>query len=233
MANFRRRRLLEIAVPVSAVSLFSKLFPVRNARAATGGTSWKVAGNFLYACPCAAACPCDFNSPPTAGYCTVVVGWHIDSGRFGDVALDGLNAARMLHSPGDMADGHFKVAFYLDERANDAQREALKAIFSIKAGGAFAGMAKAVDEDLGVRFVPITVETSGRRRKMSIGTIADADVTAVAGRDGNEVVIDNLADYDGPLTIGKSSQTRYSDHNIHLEVSGKTGTFARFVLSSA
>jgi hypothetical protein len=69
----------------------------------------------------------------------------------------------MLHSPGHMANGNFRVAFYLDDRANAMQREALNAIFSIKSGGAFASGAKKVAQDLGVRFVPITIETSGRR----------------------------------------------------------------------
>jgi hypothetical protein len=131
-----------------------------------------------------------------------------------------------------MANGDFRVAFYLDERANAAQREALSAIFSVKPGGAFASMSNAVAQDLGLRFVPITYEESGKRWKASIGKIASADITAIPSRDGKEVVLDNLPDEIGPHVIGRSSHTTYKDHDIQLDVSGKTGAYMPFAFSS-
>jgi len=162
-------------------------------------------------------------------------GWHIDSGRYGETTLDGLNAVQMVHSAGHMANGNFRVAFYLDERANAAQREALSTIFSIKPGGAFASMAKAVAQDLGVRFVPVTVESSGKRRKLSIGGIGDADVTAVVGQDNKDVLLYNVPDnpeQTGPLVVGRSARTTYNDYDIHLDVSGKGGGYSPFAISS-
>ncbi|MGH7800234.1 MAG: DUF1326 domain-containing protein [Thermodesulfobacteriota bacterium] len=46
-------------------------------------SKWNLAGTYFEACPCV------FASPPTAGECTALVGWHIDSGSFGDTTLDG------------------------------------------------------------------------------------------------------------------------------------------------
>ena len=94
-------------------------------------------------------------------------------------------------------------------------------------------MAKAVAQDLGVRFVPITMDTSGKRRKYSIGGIAEADVTAVPGRNDKEIVIDTLPDDSDPLVIARSSRTVYKDHDIQLDVSGKTAGYRPFTLSSA
>jgi hypothetical protein len=66
-------------------------------------TAWNLSGTYAEACTCAAACPCIMLSDPTEGTCTAIVGWHIDKGRFGDVALDGLNVAVGVHTPGNMA----------------------------------------------------------------------------------------------------------------------------------
>ena len=67
-------------------------------------------GTYIEACNCEAACPCIFFSPPTEGERKVVVGWHVDKGRRGDTALDGLNAALIVYAPGNMKDGQWKVA---------------------------------------------------------------------------------------------------------------------------
>jgi hypothetical protein len=85
--------------------------------------------------PCEVACPCIFFSPPTEGECNVVVGWHVDKGRHGDTALDGLNAALIAYAPGNMKDGQLKVALYLDDRGDDRQQAALQGIFSGAEGG--------------------------------------------------------------------------------------------------
>ncbi len=92
--------------------------------------AWSVEGTYIEACNCEAACPCIFLSPPTEGECKAVVGWHVDKGHHGDTSLDGLNAALIAYAPGNMKDGQWKVALYLDERGNDKQRTALQGIFS-------------------------------------------------------------------------------------------------------
>ena len=145
MLSFNRRRFFDAAGLVAATSVLDAIRPTRTAQAAAGSLAWNVKGGKVY------ACPCDFGSAPSHGSCTVIQGFRIDSGRYGNVMLDGLNAALMVHSPGHMADGHFRIAFYLDDRADPAQRDALSTIFTIKPGGAFARISKATDQDLGAR----------------------------------------------------------------------------------
>ena len=82
---------------------------------------WSVTGTYFEACNCNAACPCVFLSPPTEGECTALVGWHIEKGYVGDTKLDGLNVAMYVHSPGNMINGNWKAALYLDEKASQAQ----------------------------------------------------------------------------------------------------------------
>ena len=85
--------------------------------------SWKIAGSYFEACSCDLACPCVFLSPPTSGDCTVLLAWHIDQGRFGEVNLDGLNAVLAAHAPGHMLEVKWKVALYVDE-----QRQFMRAV---------------------------------------------------------------------------------------------------------
>jgi hypothetical protein len=96
--------------------------------------AWSIEGTYIEACNCEAACPCIFFSPPTEGECRVIIGWHIDKGRHGDTPLDKLNAALLVYTPGNMKDGQWKVALYLDERGDDKQRTALQGIFSGASG---------------------------------------------------------------------------------------------------
>jgi hypothetical protein len=225
MTTFSRRRLLDIAGSVTAASVLSALRPVRVAQAAEEKSAWNVKGHYgLYmeACNREAMCPC-------------VVGnaYHVESGRKGDVLLDGLNVVRMNFSPSHMARGNWRGAFYIDERANPAQREALSVIFSFKPGGAFAAQAGSVAEVLGVKFVPITFEAQGRRWKMATAGIGDTDITAIEGLDGKEIRVENLRGRAFPAVVAKSTHTAYKDFDLQWEINGKNGFYAPFAFNSA
>ena len=60
---------------------------------------WRLSGTYFEACNCEAACQCVFLGPPDPGECTILVGWHIDSGTMGDVSLDGLNVDSFVERP--------------------------------------------------------------------------------------------------------------------------------------
>src|SRR4029079_9203555 len=120
--------------------------------------------------------------------------FHIDSGRYGDIVLDGLNVLVILHAPGVMADGDWSVAAYIDslpndhkdgdwsvaayidQRANDEQTEALTAIFTGAAGGPMAAFAPLISKNLGVRKAPITFGIDGKTRSAEIPGILHMSV---------------------------------------------------------
>jgi hypothetical protein len=234
MGMFSRRRFLNITGSATTASIFTALRPVRVAQAADDDKSaWDVKGLFMEACNCEAMCPCVVGNAPTAGLCGVLAGHHIQSGRKGDVALDGLNVVRMFYSPAHMAKGNWRAAFYIDERASPAQREALSAIFSFQPGGAFAPQAGLVSEVLGVKFVPITFEARGRQWKMAISGIGDADITAIEGLDGKEIRIENLPRRPFPFVAAKSNHTAYKDFDLQWEISSKNGFYSQFAFKSA
>jgi hypothetical protein len=60
----------------------------------------------------------------------VALAFHIDQGRYGQVALDGLNFVVAARSPGVMSEGTWAVGLLLDERASQEQQQAITAIAS-------------------------------------------------------------------------------------------------------
>src|SRR5258708_6073837 len=232
MATFSRRHFLDITGSVTAASVLGAR-PIRVAQAAEEKGEWNVKGVYMEAWHCEAMCPCVVRNAPTSGSCTVLNGYRVESGRKGDVTLDGLNVVRMNFSPGHVDRGNWGGAFYIDERATPAQREALSAIFSFKPGGAFAAQAGSVAEVLGVKFVPITFEAQGRQWKMAIAGIGDADITAIEGLDGKEIRVENLPRRAFPNVAAKSTHTAYKDFDLQWEISGKSGFYAPFAFNSA
>lgn len=93
-------------------------------------TPWEIEADEFGGCNCAYGCPCQFNALPTHGNCEAVVGFQIKRGHFGDVPLDGLRAVAVMAWPGAVHEGHGKAFLIIDERASDAQREALLTILS-------------------------------------------------------------------------------------------------------
>src|SRR5437764_8796321 len=140
-------------------------------------TRWQLAGDYFENCNCNVVCPClvstnaPLTSKPTAGACEVALGFHIDQGSYGGATLDGLNVAMTVQTPGPMAEGNGSAALYLDERADEQQRQALEAIFSGSVGGPPAALAPLISTVLGVKTGPISYHVEGKRRSVEIPNI--------------------------------------------------------------
>ena len=91
---------------------------------------WEIEADEFVSCNCDYGCPCQFNAPPTHGRCEAIAGFQINRGVFGGTALDGLRAAGVLAWPGAIHEGGGKALLIIDERADDAQRQALLTIMS-------------------------------------------------------------------------------------------------------
>ncbi|PHQ26141.1 hypothetical protein CLH62_00590 [Marinobacter guineae] len=194
-------------------------------------TQWQMHGDYLESCNCKGACPCLFLGSPTEGNCTALVGWHIASGRYGDVDLGNLNVVVALDSPGPMAEGNWKVVLYLDERASDSQQEALGAIFGGQAGGHPELLGSMIGEVLGVEPMPIDFVIEQGRRHLRIGESAGAEIFAIEGQGGEEVVIRKhpLAVAPGQdLIVAKSRALRHQSHGINMDVSERTAYYSPF-----
>jgi hypothetical protein len=194
-------------------------------------SNWKLSGSYFEACNCDVACPCVFMSAPTTGECTVLLAWHIDSGAFGDVPLDGLNVALAAFSPGPMLTTKWDVALYLDERASSPQKDALAAIFGGQAGGEPAALGPFVGRVIGVRSVHIDFEAHGRRRAMRIPNLAEMEVEAISGQGEKEVTIERVPFTAVPnqtTVVAKSKRLSLHDHGWNWELTDKNGFYSPF-----
>ena len=118
--------------------------------------NWQVKGDWFDACKCNIPCPCSFAQTPTHGDCDGVMVWNIREGKYGDVAIDGLTVVAVCHFEGNAwAGAPVALGIYIDERADDKQREALQMIFGGKAGGWQAQFASLVNEMRGLEFAKI------------------------------------------------------------------------------
>jgi hypothetical protein len=140
---------------------------------------WMIDGREFANCNCSYGCPCQFNAPPTHGWCEAATGYRIETGRFGDVKLDGLCAATLYQWPGPVHKGNGKMQLIIDERADARQRDALCTIMT---GGetqqmatmwwVFAAMCPTKFEPL---FKPITLEIdiASRRGQLVIPGVVE------------------------------------------------------------
>src|SRR5581483_12221467 len=194
-----------------------------------------LSGDYFENCNCDFVCPCVFapsgplTAPPTQGYCDVLLAFHIDTGRFGDVSLDGLSVVAAAHAPGVMGNGNWSIAIYVDERADAKQQEALGAIFSGSAGGPMAEFAPLIGEVLGTKTVPITFRKDGNRRSVEIPNVANMAVEGIPSMipgepiwvaTGHPVAPEKLA-----LAVGSSGST-FNDYGMRWDNSGKNGHYA-------
>jgi hypothetical protein len=193
--------------------------------------AWDLKGTYFESCNCEAACPCIFLSPPSDGECKAVVAWHVESGKSGDVSLDGLNVALAVHSPGHMMETKWKAALYLDAKGDEAQQGALTQIFAGQAGGHPAILASFVGEVLGVKAVPIEYEANGKARRLTITDVAEIEMEGLEGQGGAPVTVTNhpLCIAPGePAVVGKAKKLSFNDYGLTWEFSDKNGFFSPF-----
>jgi len=120
---------------------------------------WQVAGDWFDVCKCAIPCPCTFAQAPTYGDCEGILAWHIREGHYGDVSLDGLNVVALGSFEGNIWEGaKATMGMYMDERADEPQRQGLTVIFSGQGGGWPGEFASFIGEVRGIEYVPITFE---------------------------------------------------------------------------
>jgi hypothetical protein len=205
------------------------------------GAQWRLKGDYFENCNCDVVCPClvstapPLTSRPTQGACDVALAFHIDEGRYEETSLDGLNVVVVAHTPGRMSEGDWALGAYIDERADEAQSEALGQIFSGGAGGPMSAFAPLVGRQLGVKKLPIRFAIEGKTRSVEIPGVMSMSVAPLPtlhpdgeiwASIGHPIAPDKLA-----LAVGGEGST-FADHGMRWNNSGKNGHYARITWSN-
>jgi hypothetical protein len=198
----------------------------------TTNVQWSLKGDYLEACSCDWGCPCKFGANPTKGYCKGVIGFEIQSGSYGQVNLSGLGLALILSAPSSPFMGNLTVTVYVDERAKPEQREALQAIVSGQAGGFWAAVGSLISDNRGVKFAPMQMKASGKRRSFTIPGVLSLDNEPLLNpmtKEEQEVMVTNTFDpFCASGRAGKSAKAVCSDPDISFDVSGQQGYIGSF-----
>jgi hypothetical protein len=145
---------------------------------------WTLDGDWFDVCKCNIPCPCEFAQAPTFDECDGILAWHVRKGSYGDVRLDGLNVLAIGYFKGNIWQGaKATMAMFVDERADDQQREALQTIFGGRAGGWPAEFAKSIGEVRGMEIAKIEFEVANDLAvwRASVPGKAEARAEALSG----------------------------------------------------
>jgi len=99
------------------------------------GQGWHISGSYLESCNCEAICPCRridgvMGGRSTYGECLGALSWRIEEGHAVGVDLAGLGVVLATRYSDDEEGSPWSFVLYLDEGADEPQREALSAIFT-------------------------------------------------------------------------------------------------------
>lgn len=121
---------------------------------------WRLVGDWFDVCRCRVPCGCTFAQAPDEDQCDGILAWHVREGNYGDVSLNDLSVVAVGSFTGNIWTGEAKpvMGFFIDERADERQREALWTIFGGQAGGWPGGFAQLMFEVRGPEYAPINFE---------------------------------------------------------------------------
>ncbi len=188
---------------------------------------WKIKGELILNCNCTVFCPCVVSlgkHPPTEGYCQAWLGVRIDEGHYDGEDLSGLNIGMLMDIPGNMGRGNWKAAAFFDERASDKAYAGLEMIFSGKARGTTGLFSMLVGEFLGAQRAPVSFETEGKKRRLTVGRMIQGEVEPISGPDADkDVVVTNTGYWMGPdITIAQANKGRVRSHGRVWDFDGRS-----------
>jgi hypothetical protein len=204
-------------------------------------TPWEIKATEFANCNCSYGCPCQFNALPTQGYCCAVLGFQIESGRFGSVRLDGLRAAGIYSWPGPVHLGNGTMQLIVDERADPGQRDALTRIMlgqdtqdMATMWWVYSAMSPNKEETI---FAPIDfeVDVDARRGRLVVPNLIESHGQPIRNPvtgDEHRARIDLPKGFEYRLAeIGSGRST--TKGKIQLDLKDTYGQFARIHLSNA
>jgi hypothetical protein len=150
----------------------------------SAATKYQLDGRLLEVCTCEVICPCWVGLDPDGGTCDSALGWHIDTGTIQGVDVSGLTIALSVHIPGNIFKGNWRALVYVDDKATQAQQDALLSVFTGQLGGPIADLVSLIGEVIGVERVPITFTVDKGRGTLIIGQNVQAELVPLTGPTG-------------------------------------------------
>ncbi len=193
---------------------------------------WSLQGEMVLSCSCTVFCPCVLSlgeHPPTEDRCQTGAGIRIDTGQFDQVDLSGINVGLMMDLPGIMARGNWTAALFVDDKAPIQAVKGLTRIFTGRVGGSTQLLSILVGQFLGVHQIPITYETQGQTRIVSLEKYGGGAITPVRGKQaGENVVIRNSEYWIGPdVIVSRADKSRFRGFGRNWNLAGRSAEIVK------
>jgi hypothetical protein len=194
-------------------------------------------GRLLEVCNCRVLCPCWIGEDPDYGTCDTIVAWRFDKGTINGVDVAGRTIALIAHVPGNILQGNWKAAVYLDDKVTPQQEEAILGVYTGKQGGPVAELVKLIGEVVSVEKVPITFTVQGGRGTIKLGDAGYAELEPYQSASGKTTT---LADTvfstvpGAPVFVGKSPRYRAKNPKLGIDhdISGHNALQSTFLFEA-
>jgi hypothetical protein len=199
--------------------------------------SYHLEGRLLEVCDCRVLCPCWIGEDPDFGTCHSIVCWKFDKGTIQGVDVTGRAIAVLVDIPGNILEGNWRAAVYLDDQVSPQQEEAILGVYTGKLGGPVADLAKLIGEVVSVEKVPIHFDVQEGRGTLKVGAMGYAELEPYKSASGATTT---LADTvfstvpGAPVFVGKAPtyRARNDKLGINLDMKGHNALQSTFVFDA-
>jgi hypothetical protein len=199
--------------------------------------SYHLEGRLLEVCDCRVLCPCWIGEDPDNGTCDTIVAYRFDKGAIDGVDVSETTLAIVAHLPGNILDGNWRVAVYIDQQASPEQEAALLKVYTGQAGGPIADIAKLIGEVVAVERAPIQFDVREGRGTIRIGESQFAELEPYQGATGvNTTLTDTIFSTvpGAPVFVGKAPRymSRQPALGIDLDLKNHNALQSTFVFDA-
>jgi len=186
---------------------------------------YQLEGRLLEVCNCRVLCPCWIGEDPDYGTCDTIIAWHFDKGTINGVDVSDRTIALIAHVPGNILQGNWRAAVYLDDRVTPAQEQAILDVYTGKLGGPVGELVKLVGQVVSVEKVPIKFAVQGGKGTIEVGTAGFAELVPYQSATGQTTTLTDtvFSTVPGaPVFVGKALDYWSKDHakmgkDIHIK----------------
>jgi len=199
--------------------------------------AYHLEGRLLEVCNCRVLCPCWIGEDPDYGTCDTIVAWHFDKGTINGVDVSGHTIAMIAHVPGNILQGNWTAAVYLDDKVSPQQEQAILGVYTGQLGGPVGELAKLVGKVVGVEKVPIGFDVQGGKGTLKIGDAGYAELEPYKSASGATTTLTDtvFSTVPGaPVFVGKAPRYRskQAQVGIDLDMSGHNALQSTFVFDA-
>jgi hypothetical protein len=181
--------------------------------------AYRVEGDLLEVCDCGVLCPCWVGEDADNGTCEAVVAYHVEKGIINDVDVGDLTLVVMVHIPGNILQGNWRAAVFVDDRATKEQEDGLLAVWTGQLGGPIADFAKLIGEVITVQRAAISFDVREGQGTLKVAGYVDAAMAPFRGPGDLVTTLQNsvFSTIPGsPAYLSKASHYRRTTNSLGL-----------------